>query len=177
VYATVVVRVEHAKYTMDVEDRVKALGYSAFSINDLLARAKTAFILLDIVLGLIGSIALVVSSHLLPDVESTCEHVVVLDKGNVVAQGPISTLKGKAGRVFELRVKGGDERHFADVLRAEGIECHGELGEVMRVFVPEDAGSRRLFQLAAQHGMQVRHLRPSVPTLEDVFAHAVGEDL
>jgi len=119
-------------------------------------------------------IALILSSHLLPDVELTCEHVVVLDKGAVAAQGPISALKGKAGRVFELRVKG-DEHRFAEVLRARGIECHGDLGEVMRVFVPDDQGSLLLFQLAAQHGMQVRHLRPSVPTLEDVFARAVGE--
>jgi len=45
----------------------------------------------------------------------------------------------------------------------------------MRVFVPGDAGARDIFRLAAGSGVQVRHLRPSVPTLEDVFAHAVGE--
>jgi hypothetical protein len=35
---------------------------------------------------------------------------------------------------------------------------------------------QQLFRLAAQYGVQVRHLRPSVPTLEDVFAKAVGHD-
>ena len=45
----------------------------------------------------------------------------------------------------------------------------------MRVFVPGDGGARELFALAAAERVQVRHLRPSVPTLEDVFAHAVGE--
>jgi hypothetical protein len=44
------------------------------------------------------------------------------------------------------------------------------------VFVPGDGGARQLFALAAAERVQVRHLRPSVPTLEDVFAHAVGED-
>jgi hypothetical protein len=34
---------------------------------------------------------------------------------------------------------------------------------------------RRVFALAAEHGVQVRHLRPSIPTLEDVFAKALGE--
>ena len=47
----------------------------------------------------------------------------------------------------------------------------------MRVFVPERSAAQLLFQLAARHGVQVRHLRPSVPTLEDVFARAVGEDM
>ena len=46
---------------------------------------------------------------------------------------------------------------------------------VDRVFVPEPMGPRDLFALAHQHGVQVRHLKPSVPTLEDVFARAVGE--
>jgi hypothetical protein len=45
----------------------------------------------------------------------------------------------------------------------------------MRVFVPGDGGARALFALAVQGHVQVRHLRPSVPTLEDVFTHAVGE--
>jgi len=46
----------------------------------------------------------------------------------------------------------------------------------MRVFVPGDGGARDIFALAAADGVQVRHLRPSVPTLEDVFAKAVGEE-
>jgi hypothetical protein len=46
----------------------------------------------------------------------------------------------------------------------------------MRVFVPGDGGARDVFALAAAANVQVRHLRPSVPTLEDVFAHAVGEE-
>jgi hypothetical protein len=46
----------------------------------------------------------------------------------------------------------------------------------MRVFLPEGAGSRRLFELAAAQGVQVRHLRPSVPTLEDVFVSALGDE-
>jgi ABC-2 type transport system ATP-binding protein len=117
---------------------------------------------------------LILSSHLLPDVEYTCDHVVVLDKGTVATEGPIAGLKGHGGRVFELRVKG-DADQFVAVLRGAGLDCHATDEDVMRVFVPDGRGGRFLFQLAAQHGVQVRHLRPSVPTLEDVFAKAVGE--
>ncbi|MBM3818996.1 MAG: ABC transporter ATP-binding protein [Acidimicrobiia bacterium] len=117
---------------------------------------------------------LILSSHLLPDVEYTCDHVVVLDKGAVATEGPIAGLKGHGGRVFELRVKGDADR-FVATLKAAGIDCHESEEDVMRAFVPEDRGARYLFELAAREGVQVRHLRPSVPTLEDVFAHAVGE--
>jgi ABC-2 type transport system ATP-binding protein len=130
-------------------------------------------------LGHNKNVNLILSSHLLPDVEYTCEHVVVMDKGQVAAFGPIAELKGPAGRVFELRIKG-NLPAFIDVLREAGMECHSTDEDVMRVFVPsgrsgEVTDQQRLFSLAARHGVQVRHLRPSVPTLEDVFAKAVGE--
>src|SRR5437773_3872919 len=121
---------------------------------------------------------LILSAHLLPDVEYTCDQVVVLDKGRIAAAGPIDALKQPRGRVFELRVKTptGDIDPFLLQLRAAGLDCHATDEDVMRVFVPGDGGAQHLFQLAAAEQVQVRHLRPSVPTLEDVFAHAVGED-
>jgi ABC-2 type transport system ATP-binding protein len=138
-------------------------------------------------LGHNKNVSLILSSHLLPDVEFTCDHVVVMDKGQIAAQGPIADLKGPAGRVFELRVKG-DLPAFIGVLRTAGMECHSTDEDVMRVFVPADmadrsvggiagpigSDQRAIFVLATKHGVQVRHLRPSVPTLEDVFAKAVG---
>jgi ABC-2 type transport system ATP-binding protein len=115
-------------------------------------------------------------------VEFTCDHVIVMKEGRVAAQGPIATLKGSAGRLYELRVKG-NQHGFLDVLRSAGMECHATDEDVMRVFVPAGlaeqqgrAGDQQaIFAHAAKYGVQVRHLRPSVPTLEDVFVEAVGE--
>jgi ABC-2 type transport system ATP-binding protein len=117
---------------------------------------------------------LILSSHLLPDVEQTCDHVVVLDHGRVATEGPIAALKGHAARIFEVRVKG-DADAFMAALQAAGVTTHADDEEVMRVFMPDDRDARWLFHLASQHRLQVRHLRASVPTLEDVFAAAVGD--
>jgi ABC-2 type transport system ATP-binding protein len=135
----------------------------------------------DEMLDLIRDIAhnkglnLILSSHLLPDVEYACHHVVVMDKGTIATAGPIDGLKGPGGRVFEMRIKGDSER-FVGVLRSAGLDCHATDEDVMRVFVPDDAGAPLLFRLASEQRVQVRHLRASVPTLEDVFAKAVGEE-
>jgi ABC-2 type transport system ATP-binding protein len=124
-------------------------------------------------------INLILSSHLLPDVEYTCDHVVVLDKGSVAAYGPIEQLKGPAGRVYEVRIKG-EVAAFVDRLHGAGMKAHETEEDIMRVFVPGEpdapgADQRRICELAHATGAQVRHLRASVPTLEDVFARAVGE--
>jgi ABC-2 type transport system ATP-binding protein len=127
-------------------------------------------------LGHNKGVSLILSSHLLPDVEYTCDHVVVMDKGQVATQGPINELKGPAGRVYELRIKG-DLRGFLDVLTKMGMETHSTDEDVLRVFVPDVLGNHQaIFKAAAGFGVQVRHLRPSLPTLEDVFAKAVGEE-
>ena len=122
------------------------------------------------------NVNLILSSHLLPDVEFTCDHVVVMDKGTVATYGPINALKGTTGRVYELRIKG-DETQFISVLRNEGFDVKDSDEDVMRVFVPGASGDhpKVLFELAAREREPVRHVRPSVPTLEDVFARAVGE--
>jgi putative ABC transport system permease protein len=61
-YTAVTVRVNGAQHTQDVQTEIKALGLGAFSLNDALQGAKRAFLLLDILLAVIGSIALAVSS-------------------------------------------------------------------------------------------------------------------
>lgn len=121
------------------------------------------------------SVNLIVSSHLLPDVEATCGRVVVMHQGTVATQGSIADLKGLRRQVFELRIKG-DVETFTAALKAEGAECHGVGEDLLRVLLTPDQGPRDLFSLAARHQVQVRHLRPSVPTLEDVFAEAIGEE-
>ena len=127
-------------------------------------------------LGHNKGVSLILSSHLLPDVEYTCDHVVVMDKGQIATQGPINELKGPAGRVYELRIKG-NLPGFIEALSKEGMDTHATDEDLMRVFVPDALGNHQaIFKAAARFGVQVRHLRPSVPTLEDVFAKAVGEE-
>jgi len=61
-YTALIVKVTHPQVVQDVEDQIKKKGFTAFSLNDALQGAKRGFIILDIVLSLIGSIALAVSS-------------------------------------------------------------------------------------------------------------------
>jgi len=125
--------------------------------------------------GVADKISLILSSHVMPDVESVCDAVVVMNRGQVVMQGPIASLKKPAGHIFEVRVKGNREA-FVERLRSHAYECRETDADVFRVLMPPGASADRLFSSAVAVGAQVRHLKPSVPTLEDVFAEAVGEE-
>ena len=65
-------------------------------------------------------ISLILSSHVMPDVESVCDAVVVMNRGQIVMQGPIASLKKPSGRIFEVRVKG-DREAFIEHLRSAGV--------------------------------------------------------
>jgi len=47
----------------------------------------------------------------------------------------------------------------------------------VRLFLPDGQGPDTVFRLAKEAGVQVRHLRPGVETLEDVFLRALGHEI
>jgi ABC-type antimicrobial peptide transport system permease subunit len=61
-YTSVTVKVRRPQDTAEVEKQITDMGFSAFSVSDLLENQRRAFLLLDVLLGLVGSIALSVAS-------------------------------------------------------------------------------------------------------------------
>jgi ABC-2 type transport system ATP-binding protein len=116
---------------------------------------------------------LLFSSHLLPDVEAVCDHVLVLGRGRLLAQGNIQELKQAHPRSYDVRVKG-EADPFAARLRAAGgiADLHGD---GIRVQLPEGMTTDLVWRVAAEAGEQVRYLRPYRSSLEDVFLEAVGK--
>ncbi|AMV36498.1 Daunorubicin/doxorubicin resistance ATP-binding protein DrrA [Planctomyces sp. SH-PL62] len=115
---------------------------------------------------------LLISSHLLPDVEAVCEYVVVLGQGRLLAQGRIEELKKPHSREFELRVRG-DRSRFAAILAERGVRSE-PVDDHLRVELPDGAGVDALWEAAEAASEQIRLLRPRRSTLEEVFLQAIG---
>jgi ABC-2 type transport system ATP-binding protein len=118
--------------------------------------------------------SLLFSSHLLPDVESVCDHVLVLGGGRLLAQGEIKTLKQVHRLSYEVRIKG-DAEPFTQRLREVGGEVQPR-DDLLLVHLPQDQPPTLLWQIAAALGEQIRYLRPQRSSLEEVFLQAVEED-
>jgi len=120
-------------------------------------------------------IHIILSSHLLPDVEYACQDVVVLHQGRVVMQGNIEELKSGSRRLYEVKVKG-DEEIFTRAVEEFGCKWRKREGDMLSVGLPEEVEPDIFFRVATQNNLQIRHLVATRYSLEDVFAQAVGEE-
>jgi ABC-2 type transport system ATP-binding protein len=124
-------------------------------------------------LGQNKGMSLLFSSHLLPDVEYVCEHVIVLGGGRLLAEGKIQELKQVHQQSFEVRLKS-DMRPFARRLTEAGCSIV-EREDVLIVGLKDGQSPRLLWEAAASEGEQIRYLRPQRSTLEEVFLEAVHD--
>jgi len=120
------------------------------------------------------NINIILSSHLLPDVEYTCQDVVVLNQGRLITQGNIEELKGARHRLFEVKVKGNRET-FVSGIEKIGGECREAGNDILRVALPDGIEPGVFFKLAAENGLQIRQMTASRYSLEDIFTQVVGE--
>ena len=115
--------------------------------------------------------SLLFSSHLLPDVEAVCDHIVVLARGKLLTQGNIQQLKQLHNCCFEVRLKE-DSAAFSRSLADLGCSIERR-DDLLLVQVPQGQSSQLLWQAALDQKQQIRHLRPQRSTLEEVFLKAV----
>ena len=118
----------------------------------------------------------VMCSHLLKDVETCCEEVLVLKKGRVVASGNIEAMKRTSQSVFEMRIKGNLDRFMAALCEL-GCECRLNERDALQVTIRDGVTPQSFFEIARNQGIQIRHFYAKKDTLEDVFLKALEDEI
>ena len=116
----------------------------------------------------------IVSSHLLPDIEHTCDSVIVLRSGRVVQEGLIAQLRSTTEIQVDVELREAVPA-FAQKLLQGGATLIRELGTSYRVIFPASVGNlgQALFTAARETNAQVRGFRPAQRSLEDIFMEAI----
>src|SRR6476469_4670140 len=96
-----------------------------------------------------GSMHIVVCSHLLRDVEETCEEVLILKQGRIVHYSNLEEERRANKRFVELETVG-EEKDFAGALTALGCECVGAGLGRLKMVLPADFELREIYRLAAE---------------------------
>jgi len=120
-----------------------------------------------------GRARILLSSHLLRDVEECCDEILVLKDGCIAANCDLEEER-KANRKFiELEVRGGNRAAFAEAIGGLGCEC-ALLGERrIKVIMQESVEIGDLYRLAHVHEVQIRRLNYKRDSLEDIFLKAM----
>jgi ABC-2 type transport system ATP-binding protein len=133
--------------------------------------------MLDLVAELPGrrGCAIVLSTHLLPDVERVCDRAVIMHHGAVRFAGTIDDLRGARGRDSELHVVvKADAARLGEALTCAGATCRVTSPLARQVDLPPSATSQLVFATARAAGLQVRELGVRRDSMEAAFLRVLG---
>jgi ABC-2 type transport system ATP-binding protein len=116
---------------------------------------------------------IVLCSHLLRDVEETCEEVLILKDGRVVHYANLEAERSANKRFVEMEPVG-DGAALAAALETMGCECAFTNGaQRLKAVLSEGMEIRDIYRLAAERDIQLRRLNYRRDTLEDIFLKAM----
>jgi ABC-2 type transport system ATP-binding protein len=122
-----------------------------------------------------GSMHMLISSHLLRDIDETCDEVLILNKGRIAAISNIEEERRSHRNFIEMEMTGGTEA-FAEKMRAMGCECACFAGGRVKVVMPDALSARDLYVTAAETGAEIRRIQQRRDSLEDIFLRAMELD-
>jgi ABC-2 type transport system ATP-binding protein len=119
--------------------------------------------------------AVLLSTHLLGDVDKVCDAVVILHQGRILCQGPVAELCRRRHDRYRLQIQG-EPNGFLEELRLEGVRLLDDNGRgELRVAVPEGWTTRAFFVLGDHHGVLIRGLEVDDEDLEELFHRVIAE--
>ncbi len=117
-----------------------------------------------------GEHSVIISTHILPEVEMVCDQVQIIDKGKLVFNGSIDVLKRqRVGNKLLIGLR--NPPAIDDILKISGVaEAESLTNGLIRVRYVENAEpAEAIVQAAVQHGWGLHQIAPDQTSLEDVF--------
>ena len=119
-----------------------------------------------------GEVNVILSSHLLRDVEECCEEVLVLKNGEIAVYCDLEAERRGNRRFLEMEIRSeadGEHAAFAAAVEALGCECAAGARQRLKLVLPDGLEIRDLYRLAAERQVQIRRLDYKRDSLEDIF--------
>lgn len=122
-----------------------------------------------------GSIRLLISSHLLRDIDETCDEVLILKNGRIASLCNIEEERRSNRSFMELETVGATES-FSVSIRGLGCECATFPGGRIKLVIPDQVEVRDLYVIASEQGVQIRRMNQRRDSLEDIFLRAMENE-
>src|SRR6266403_4275229 len=119
-----------------------------------------------------GKANIVLSSHLLRDVEECCEEILILKDGRLAVYCNLEEER-KANKKFLMLETRGELKEFVAAVDGLGCECAITGDHRLKIILQEGTEIRDLYRLAADSQVQIRRLAYKRDSLEDIFLKAM----
>jgi ABC-2 type transport system ATP-binding protein len=119
-----------------------------------------------------GHMNLLLSSHLLRDVDETCDEVLILKDGRVAAICNLEAERRANRKFIEMETTSAPGT-FLDAIRGLGCECACFPHDRLKLVMPEQVEIRHLYAIASEQGVQIRRIHHRRDSLEDIFLNAM----
>jgi len=123
-----------------------------------------------------GHTSILISSHLLRDVDETCDEVIILKAGRIASICNLEEERRANRRFIELETVAAQEA-FGAAIRELGCECASYPGGRWKLVMPETVEIRDLYKIAALQNVQIRRMNYRRDSLEDIFLTAMDSKL
>ena len=134
----------------------------------------------ELIKSLAGQHTVILSSHILPEVTATCQRIIVINKGQIVAQDSIErlTTRMRQGLLFQMSVKTPSDRGIGALKSIPGVkDIHLDGSKLQIEILPEQAELRdRLVEVAVQEKMGVLEFTSEKLSLEEVFLQLTTQE-
>jgi ABC-2 type transport system ATP-binding protein len=121
-----------------------------------------------------GQAQIVLSSHLLRDVEECCDEALVLKDGRIAFHGNLEEERRSNKKFLQVSTRG-DEHAFTAAAEAIGCTCAVLSPGRLKMVLPESVAVRDLYRIAAEQRLQIRKLDYKRDSLQDIFLKAMEE--
>lgn len=118
-------------------------------------------------------LAVVLSTHLLSDVERVCESVVMLNNGKLLHHGTVAALKTSGDRILEIEPKNEIEK-LIKILRAHNYNVSQHALRA-KIILNENTTTQEILKVVVDNKIQIRHFVPGELTLEAAFLNLLDE--
>src|ERR1017187_2643407 len=119
-----------------------------------------------------GDLRLILSSHLLRDVDECCDEVLILKDGRIAASCNLEEERRANRKFLELETRGANGT-FTAAIEQLGCEAAAFPNGRMKLIMPDGVEIRQLYVLAAEQNVQIRRLNHKRDSLEDIFLKAM----
>ncbi len=125
-------------------------------------------------LSTVAGKAVLISTHILPDVRTICDDVVIMVNGRIRVVERLAVLSRPTTPAYSVRLAGPVEP-FRQCVEADGLEWKMDRDGALTIHGLGEDATDRIWRWSRESGVDLRHLAPATNSLEDVFLRAIRE--